>query len=553
MKNSTDSNRVRVLSIALFLFIPLITNATTYYVDRNHASASDANSGTIELPWLTIQHAAETAVAGDIVYIRTGTYNEHVYIENNGNTVDGHIVFSAYPGDSPIIDGTDVTESQNGIIMAKSYIKLLGLELRNWNDNAIWIENAAFFEISDCVAHDIVFGIGVADGSHDFVFNRVEIHHYDFYGIDVSTAGGADCYNGIFNDCISHTGRDPQQNVDGFALGHGTQHDFVFNRCITYNVYDGFDISARNSTLNRCLAYDCWNGCYKLWQDNVKLFNCIGYNSGVSIVELDWDEEPGTTTLFNCTFFNSQTFTIWIENAADTLHMYNCLLAGGDNIGLAFEQMGAGNYRGDYNIFHNDNANRAIAVAYTDEFTLAQVAAGDWTTYSGQDGSSLVAYSDTDIFADPTNFDLHLIPTSPAVNNGTSDNAPLEDFDGNPRPIGGNFDIGAYEYDPATGVNIPLNPLDNFALYQNYPNPFNAATTISYQLPITSHVELSIYSITGQKIETLISEQQQAGYHRFEWDGSDMASGVYFYRLSTFDPAEKGIGFVETRKFVLLK
>lgn len=85
----------------------------------------------------------------------------------------------------------------------------------------------------------------------------------------------------------------------------------------------------------------------------------------------------------------------------------------------------------------------------------------------------------------------------------------------------------------------------SFALDQNYPNPFNPSTTISYQLQVTSHVELTIYSIPGHKIETLISEQQQADFHQFEWDGSDLASGVYFYKLSAVDAAGKGKGFVE--------
>ena len=201
--------------------------ASNYYVDKNHASASDSNPGTLTSPWKSIQHAAENVSAGDTVFVRAGVYNEHLYLEENGNVTDGHIVFSAYPGEVPIIDGTGVTESSNGIVSSASYFKLLGFEVRNWSENGIWIENAAHFEISDCIVHHVYYGIGVADGSHDFEFNRVVVHHFDLYGFDV-TPNGADCYNGTFNDCISHTGRDRQQNVDGYALGHGTQHDFVF-------------------------------------------------------------------------------------------------------------------------------------------------------------------------------------------------------------------------------------------------------------------------------------------------------------------------------------
>jgi len=418
---------------------PVTTEEDVYYVAKN---GSDKNPGTSDSPWLTIQHAAETMVAGDQVLIRKGIYHEHVYTVHSGSAGD-YIVFSAYPGETPIIDGTGVTESQNGFIIDKSYIGLIGLEMRNWDENAIWIENAGYIEISDCEIHEVFYGIGVADGTHHFEFNRVVVHHFDLYGFDVSPSGGADCHHGTFNECIAHSCRDAEQNVDGFALGHGTQHDFTFNRCETYNVFDGFDISSRNTTLSRCSAHDCSNGGYKLWQDEVTLVNCISYHNDISNVELDWDEEPGTTTLQNCTFVNAQTFNIWVENTADSLYMYNCILAGGDNIGLAFEQMNTSNYKGDYNLFHNDNPGQTIVVGYTDEFSLAQI--DDWKTYSGHDKHSLVANSVNEIFASPVSSDFHLLETSLAVDNGTSADAPSEDYEGNPRPQGDEVDIGAYE------------------------------------------------------------------------------------------------------------
>ena len=417
---------------------PPVSGNATYYVSPG---GDDGNPGTIAEPWATIQHAADVMVAGDTLLIRGGIYNEHVRTVNSGDP-ESYIVFSAYPGETPVIDGTGVTESQNGLIVDKSYIRLIGLEIRNWDENAIWIENAGHIEISDCEVHHVFYGIGASEGTHDFEFNRVEAHHFNLYGFDVSP-DGADCYNGTFNDCIAHTARDPGQNVDGFALGHGNQHGFVFNRCETYDVFDGFDISARDTTLNRCSAHDCWNGGYKLWQDNVTLINCLSYRNETSNVELDWDEEPGTTTLQNCTLMDAQAFNIWVENPADSLHMYNCILAGGDNIGLAFEQMNVANYQGDCNVFHNVDANRAIVVGYTDEFSLDQLAA--WRSYSGQDAHSLVAHSVTELFVNPSDFDLHLSGTSPAVDSGTSAGAPSEDYDGNPRPHGDGYDIGAYE------------------------------------------------------------------------------------------------------------
>ena len=431
------------INIHILEAVESTTAGSVFYVTPN---GDDADLGTIDQPWRSIQHAAETMVAGDTVFIRGGVYKEHVSTVSDGNLVDGYIVFSAYPGETPILDGTDVTKIRDAcFLVTHSYIKLSGLEICNW-EQGIWVEKGGHVEISECEVHDVWYGIGFADGAHDFVLDSVEMHHFTLYGFDASPSGGADCYNGVFNDCISHTGRDPTQNVDGFALGHGTQHDFVFNRCVVYDVFDGFDVSARNTLLNCCTAYNCLNGGYKIWQDNVTLVDCLSYHNEVTNLELDWDGDPGTTTLRNCHFVGSLEFNVWVENSNDHLHMYNCILACGDNLGLAFEQMGTTNYQGDYNVFHNDDSERAIVVGYEDEFSLNQIAAGDWTTYSDQDQHSLVSFDpESELFIDLDNWDLHLREGSIAIDAGTSENAPSFDYDGANRPQGEGYDIGAYE------------------------------------------------------------------------------------------------------------
>jgi predicted GH43/DUF377 family glycosyl hydrolase len=86
-----------------------------------------------------------------------------------------------------------------------------------------------------------------------------------------------------------------------------------------------------------------------------------------------------------------------------------------------------------------------------------------------------------------------------------------------------------------------------FILSQNYPNPFNPKTVIRYALPVTSHLDLSLYNILGQKVATLVNKKQPVGSYRVQWDASGFAGGVYFYRLRT----DKG--FVETKKLLYLK
>ena len=86
----------------------------------------------------------------------------------------------------------------------------------------------------------------------------------------------------------------------------------------------------------------------------------------------------------------------------------------------------------------------------------------------------------------------------------------------------------------------------NFSLSQNYPNPFNPVTTISYQLPKSNFVQLSIYNITGQLIETLVNGHNNAGYHTVLWNASEVGSGLYFYRIEAGE-------YTETKKCLILK
>ena len=90
--------------------------------------------------------------------------------------------------------------------------------------------------------------------------------------------------------------------------------------------------------------------------------------------------------------------------------------------------------------------------------------------------------------------------------------------------------------------NLP----ENFSLNQNYPNPFNARTTISFDLKKPSPVSLDIFDITGARLTTLVNADMPAGSHNIVWDASNVASGVYYYKLVAGDQTQ-------TRQAVLIK
>ena len=95
--------------------------------------------------------------------------------------------------------------------------------------------------------------------------------------------------------------------------------------------------------------------------------------------------------------------------------------------------------------------------------------------------------------------------------------------------------------------NIGQSLPNDFSLLQNYPNPFNPVTTIGYHLKETALVQIYVYNILGQKVKTLVNQEQSAGTYHATFDGTNLSSGMYFYRLMA-----NGIP-VKVRKMSLVK
>jgi photosystem II stability/assembly factor-like uncharacterized protein len=102
---------------------------------------------------------------------------------------------------------------------------------------------------------------------------------------------------------------------------------------------------------------------------------------------------------------------------------------------------------------------------------------------------------------------------------------------------------GGSVYAGGNNTTVP----SEFVLSQNYPNPFNPKTIINYQLPTNNYVTLKIYDLTGKEIATLVNEEQRPGKYEAEFDGSNIASGVYYYQLSVDNKPPA------TKKMVLIK
>jgi hypothetical protein len=174
-----------------------------------------------------------------------------------------------------------------------------------------------------------------------------------------------------------------------------------------------------------------------------------------------------------------------------------------------------------------------VNVGTSNVWLIKTNASGDtlWTrTYGGSDGDGGLSVQQTvpdggyviagftQSFSAGIPFDVYLIKT-----------------DGNGHVV------GVEEENPEFGMRNA-----EFRLIQNYPNPFHKLTAISYQLRAPLHTTLQIFDISGMLVEILVDERQEPGIYKFQWEGKNQASGIYFYRLNTRD-------FVKTRKMILLK
>jgi hypothetical protein len=104
--------------------------------------------------------------------------------------------------------------------------------------------------------------------------------------------------------------------------------------------------------------------------------------------------------------------------------------------------------------------------------------------------------------------------------------------------------------DYSTGINneeskgrVP----QNYTLSQNYPNPFNPSTRIEFELKEDSKVKLTVYNVLGEEVAELVNGEINAGTHTVEFSGTNLASGIYVYRL------DAGNKFTETKKMVLMR
>jgi hypothetical protein len=307
-----------------------------------------------------------------------------------------------------------------------------------------------------------------------------------------------------------------------------------------------------------------------------------GASSAISLACYDHFQIENTIISGNTSTDEScQTISIGNLNGYDGYIVFdNCLIS--DNESAKDYMMNVSANEGTYlnNVTFADNASSFSTLRAMDDLTMRNCIMRDDTEYeiylfnttsgivldvdncnikNGFDGiynefsANTINWGDDNISDYPLFDSLGTHPyalhsSSPCIDTGTPDTTGLFlppwdllyhqrvwDGDNNGTAV---VDMGCYEFG-ADSVGVARHPLPvtDYRL-TNYPNPFNPITTISYSVTQPTHVELTVYNIKGQKVKTLVNERKEAGEHLVVWDGSDrdnrpVASGVYFYQLST--------------------
>jgi hypothetical protein len=538
-------------SINFFIFFyiiiiyPSFVTGNTYYVSPD---GNDSNLGTRTKPWNTIQKAAETLTPGDTVYVRKGTYRERVIPQNSGS-IGSYIVYMAHPGDEVTIEGNNITlpSEWGGLleISSLSYIVMSGFRIINAgpNDNSVGIlvDNSNHIIVRNNYTYNTVSsGIGVWN-SYNIVIdgNEVEMACNDGEQecITVAVTNNFE----VRNNHVHHGGPG-SIGGEGIDIKEGSFNGKVYKNVVhdinRLGIYvDSWDKNTFNIEVFGNLVHDCAEDGFVLASeaggllDNIKVYNNIAYQNAVGMTVAGWGEDVPERPMSNIKIINN-----------------------------TFYNNGDPQWGGGISVENPDIENIVIRNNIVSQNLMFQIQIENPVQNLQIDHNLIDGYRDypdevygndfvegNPMFVDIVNVDFNLQESSPAINKGSLEDAPDDDFNGNIRPQSGAIDIGAFEYTGSTGVKDYKNdPGISFMLYQNFPNPFNPETTIRFYVGQPCQIVLTVYNILGKVVVQLADEYFQVGQHMMSFNVLTLSSGVYFCRMETGD-------FCAVRKMVVLE
>ena len=487
------------LAVALGLCFTTTPLAATYYVANN---GHDSNPGSSSLPWRTLQKAANTVRASDVVLAANGTY-AGFQVTADG-TEGAPIVFRAN-GSNVVINAPNASTPDHINIEGGNYVTVEGFVVNDAPRVGIRVVTATGVVIrNNTISRSGLDGILTGYTPQIQIIGNTASGSVQEHGIYMSNSTSAND-NPIVrdNECFDNHQNGMQFNGDCDAGGDGIISGAVIeNNVIHHNQWKGFSmISLQSSTIRNNVVYE--NGL-------------AAGAGGLHLADQPGCGHPSSNNVVaNNTIYEPRIACIRMTNGSTANTIFNNLL-----------------------------------IASTQAYTIADEVGGNYIdTVSNRKLTSL-----SGLFVGAGLGDFHLLPTSPVIDDGVmsyrSIAAPAVDADGAQRPHGAAPDAGAYEHGSATGIGD--SPAFDATLEQNVPNPFGASTRIAFTVPSDhdARVALDVFDVRGARVRNLVRSERASGRVEVAWDGRDdhgrkVASGVYLVRLAT------DVGYVTRRMTVL--
>lgn len=588
--------KMKKKSFSSFLLLILTVNLN---VSANIITVSDAEQ---------LESAAENAIAGDTVIVLNGRYDTggSVTLYNSGNAENPIVIMSNTPGMVELSGETYFDFRQCAYIVVKGFIftstdvTVLKLEASN---NIRITDNIFRLGETSSLKWVIIQGIW-NDANAQSHHNRIDHNLFEnkhFPGNCITVDGSGDPvyqssqYDRIDHNYFRNVGPRVENEMETIRVGWSEMSMSSGFTTIENNLFEDCDgdpeiisvktcdDTVRYNTFRRCQGTlslrhgnrSVINGNYffgegkagtggvRVYGDDHKIFNnyfegLTGYNWDAALTLTNGDYDGGTGY--------SKHFRI---NRAIIVH--NTMIDNLHNIEIGYTN------NGKYSKPPRDvvMANNLVYAKQNDIVKIFSAADNmSWrNNMMYPDSVSVIGVSfnsDENIPADPllTKEDLlfKLSSASPAIDAlDMAFSFVIEDMDGQIRDD--LSDIGADEYslspitrhpllakdvgpsftDQITGIALEdeNRGITSFTLSQNYPNPFNSSTTIRFFLSRQMDVKLTVYNVSGEQILTPVHGNFSPGNHQFRIEASSLASGIYFYRLST------GSGSVSRKMFLL--